>query len=253
MGALHDGHLSLVNLGKQMADVTVVSIFINPTQFHDQQDYEKYPVKHENDIALLKKCGCDVIFIPAVQEIYPAGTDVASAFELGELESVLEGKHRPGHFQGVAQVVHRLLGIVQSDFLFLGRKDYQQCLVIKKLLDILESPVKVVLGDTCRESNGLAMSSRNLRLSEEEKDKSTAIYKALLYLKENHHSLPFHQLENEATAMILAGGFRKVDYVSIADAATLQPAQAGQKDGLIGLVAAFMGDVRLIDNMILAK
>lgn len=253
MGALHQGHLSLIELGKQKADITVASIFINPTQFNDPKDYEKYPVTTDNDISLLENTNCDILFLPGLSEIYPEGTASNVQYQLGKLENVLEGKFRPGHFQGVAQVVHRLLNIVQPDFLFLGSKDYQQVLVIKKLVDLTSFPVEVITGDTLRETSGLAMSSRNLRLSREQLQHSTSIHKALLYIKDHFSTTPLVKLESDATTLLLNDGFSKVDYVAIVDAQTLETPLAGQKENLVALIAAFMGDVRLIDNIVLAK
>ncbi|WP_207493519.1 pantoate--beta-alanine ligase [Aridibaculum aurantiacum] len=253
MGALHPGHLSLVALSKQQANITVVSIFVNPTQFNDPKDFEKYPVTTDNDIQLLEKSGADIVFLPSVKEIYPGGMQATMHYDLGELENLLEGKFRPGHFQGVAQVVHRLLDIVVPDVLFLGIKDYQQCMVIKRLLQLINHQVTLVTGDTFRETTGLAMSSRNLRLSETEKQQATAIHKALLYIKENYKSRDLQELEKEASDMLLSNGFDKVDYVAIADSDTLQPAMPGQQDKLVALVAAFIGNVRLIDNIMVSE
>lgn len=254
MGALHAGHISLIERSKQSCDITVCSIFVNPTQFNDPKDFEKYPVTLSNDILLLENASCDILFLPSVHEIYPNGTEAAHHYDLGQIEYLLEGKYRPGHFQGVCQVVHRLLSIVQPDELFMGQKDYQQCLVIKRLVQLLELPVEVITSTTFREASGLAMSSRNLRLNEPEKHEAAAIAAMLQYIKENYKKAPFSRLREYATAQLLASGFTAVDYVSIANADTLQDEDTlkpGQK--LVALIAAFIGEVRLIDNMVLAE
>src|SRR6188474_765813 len=137
MGALHAGHVSLVNAAKKQNDLVVCSIFVNPTQFNDPEDFRKYPVSIEKDMLMLEGAGCDVLFLPLIQDIYPSGTKNLKHYELGFLETVLEGKFRPGHFQGVCQIMHRLLEIVLPDNLYLGQKDYQQCLIIKKLIDLI--------------------------------------------------------------------------------------------------------------------
>lgn len=252
MGALHAGHMSLIEKSKSTCDVTVSSIFVNPTQFNDPKDFEKYPVTITNDLLLLTNVGCDILFLPSVKEIYPHGTAFRDRYHLGEIESVLEGRFRPGHFQGVCQVVHRLLDIVQPADLFMGQKDYQQCLVVKQLVQLINFPVNIIIADTYREVSGLAMSSRNLRLSEKQKQDAVAISKMLQHIKSNYTITPLSELESYATNHLLASGFNKVDYVSIAEAETLQPAVAvieGHK--LVALIAAFIGDVRLIDNVVL--
>ena len=250
MGALHGGHISLIEKSKTTCDITVSSIFVNPTQFNNVKDFEKYPITVTNDILLLEKSGCDVLFMPRVNEIYPDGFSSKYHYDLGEIEFVLEGKYRPGHFQGVCQVVHRLLNIVQPDKLFMGQKDYQQCLIVKRLVESLQLNVEVVTAGTYRESSGLAMSSRNLRLNEQEKEIASGISKMLRYIKERFTTTPFSVLEDYASNYLLTSGFTKVDYVSIADADTLQPASIVKgKNNLVTLIAAYINDVRLIDNM----
>ena len=252
MGALHVGHISLIQKSKLICNITVSSIFVNPTQFNDPKDFEKYPVTIGNDILLLEKAGCDILFLPSIAEIYPSGTTPKKRYELGEIEFLLEGKFRPGHFQGVCQVVHRLLDIVQPDKLFLGQKDYQQCLVVKRLVQLIDLPVEVVTAETYREPSGLAMSSRNLRLNEQQKQDAAGISKMLQYVKENFFTTPFSDLLNYTTQYLQASGFSKVDYVSIADADTLQSINKVSEEGkLVALIAAFIGEVRLIDNAVL--
>lgn len=253
MGALHDGHISLVEASRKENDLSVVSIFVNPTQFNDSTDFAKYPVTIEKDIALLEKAGCDILFLPSVQEIYPDGQMLKKKYELGYLEDLLEGKFRPGHFQGVCQVVHRLLNIVMPDNLYMGQKDYQQCMVVKKLLELtgLGQTVSLRISPTLREKTGLAMSSRNMRLSEEEKAAAVAVYKMLDGIKSNLRPGNLEKLKQQASDSLAEQGFR-VDYVEIADAGTLQPvADWNGNTKLVALAAAFLGEVRLIDNMLL--
>lgn len=253
MGALHDGHISLLKASKKGNDISVVSIFVNPTQFNDPKDFAKYPITIEKDLRLLEEAGCDILFLPSVEEIYPNGQMLKKKYELGYLETLLEGKFRPGHFQGVCQVVHRLLEIVMPDNLYMGQKDYQQCMVIKKLLEItgLEHSIKLQISPTLREPGGLAMSSRNMRLSDTEKAAAIAIYQALdqigKYLKPGNITA----LQQKAEDQLSSQGFR-VDYVAIAYADTLEPCgEWNGKDKLIALAAAFLGEVRLIDNLVL--
>jgi pantoate--beta-alanine ligase len=254
MGALHDGHLSLVSLSKSKADITICSIFINPTQFNDPKDFEKYPVTVGNDILLLEKGGCDILFYPSLEEIYPLGTELLLKYDIGRLETILEAKYRPGHFQGVCQVVHRFLNIVKPDYLILGQKDYQQCLVIKQLIKNLKLPVELITATTTRELSGLAMSSRNLRLSEEEKEIAAGIFEVLNHIKQHYCATDVEALEKYGIEYLLKLGFTKVDYVSIADADTLEDVISHNiSKRVLALIAAYIGEVRLIDNMIITE
>ncbi len=250
MGALHQGHLSLVKSSQKQCGITICSIFINPTQFNNSKDYEKYPVTTEEDIELLKEIGVDVLFLPNVKEIYPDGTTTLEMYDLGRLEGLLEGYYRPGHFQGVCQVVHRLLNAVNPDRLFLGQKDYQQCMVLKKLVTLIQKNIQVSIIPTEREKSGLAMSSRNKRLSAKALEQAPAIYKAMINIKEKFHQQSFEILETSAKIFLLQNGFSHIDYIVIADAETLEPlSKANQGQNLIILVAAFIEEVRLIDNL----
>lgn len=252
MGALHKGHLSLIAQSNQENDVTVCSIFVNPTQFNDPKDFEKYPVTLDNDVLQLERAGTAILFLPSVQEIYPDGTALKERYELGYLENILEGAYRPGHFQGVCQVVHRLLDIVQPHYLYLGQKDYQQVMVLKTLVQQKQLPVTIRVVPTSRETGGLAMSSRNMRLSNGERAHATAIYRALQNIRENLNRQPIEQLQQTAAHYLLQQGFEKVDYVAICHADTLLPATDADKAGpLVALTAAFIGPVRLIDNLLL--
>ena len=255
MGALHEGHLSLIRAAKNHHQLTVCSIFVNPTQFNDPADFEKYPVTVDTDIALLLSAGTDVLFLPSLGEIYPDGTKPDRHYALGVLESLLEGKYRPGHFQGVCQVVHRLLDMVLPDVLYLGQKDYQQCMVISRLLELTgySEKISIEICPTLREPDGLAMSSRNRRLSESARITAGSIFQTLLYLKDNLATGDLSALQKTAANQLTTAGFR-TDYVTIADAATLQPCLNWDgKQQLVALIAAFLNDVRLIDNLPLTE
>jgi pantoate--beta-alanine ligase len=237
MGALHEGHASLIREAKKGGRPTVVSIFVNPTQFNDPGDFAKYPKTLEADILLLERLGVDVLFLPSVPEIYPVPP--TEHYELGYLETILEGKYRPGHFQGVCQVMDRLLRIVEPADLYMGQKDYQQCLVVKKLITEMGLDIHFNMCPILREPDGLAMSSRNMRLTPEERLGATALYATLLAVKKG--------MSPSAAALALEEKGFRVDYVEVADAQTLLPLD-GHSPSVI-LVAAFTGDVRLIDNI----
>lgn len=251
MGALHEGHLSLIRESKSEYDLTVCSIFVNPTQFNDPADYTHYPVTTEQDISMLISAGCDLLFLPDTHEMYPEGMTARIQYDLGDMETLLEGKFRPGHFQGVCQVVHRLLDQVQPDGLFLGQKDYQQCMVLSRLIQQTRyhNLVKIHICPTLREKDGLAMSSRNRRLNDEERLKAVKISQLLKAVKEQLKAGDLKALQAEAIRELEAAGFR-ADYISIADATTLEPVSNWDgKQPLVALVAAFLGPVRLIDNL----
>ena len=251
MGALHRGHLSLLNESKKMNTCTVCSIFVNPTQFNDTTDFNNYPSSLEKDIDHLEKAGCDIVFLPSVSEIYPDGLLHTKKYELGYIETVLEGQYRPGHFQGVCQVVHRLLSIIQADQLYLGQKDYQQCMVIKKLIELEHIQSKINICPTLRETDGLAMSSRNIRLTEPYRKQALKIAETLYFLKSNLTPGDINTLKQTAIKNLTKAGF-KVDYLDIARATDLDIID--QWDGhtkTLALVAASIDNVRLIDNMLL--
>lgn len=250
MGALHQGHISLINTSTNNTAITVSSIFVNPTQFNNAADFEKYPITIEKDIDMLEHAGCDVLLLPSVAEMYPQGTQNLPRYDLGFIETVLDGKYRPGHFQGVCQVVHRLLDIVEPDVLFLGQKDYQQCMVIKKMIELTGLTTKLAICPTLREADGLAMSSRNMRLNTAERSKAVLISQTLQFVKQQIKPGYLGDTKERASNYLNAEGF-KTDYVEIADADTLQLQDCW--DGtmpLVILAAAFLHEVRLIDNML---
>ena len=253
MGALHAGHLTLVDAAKKQNKIVVCSIFVNPTQFNDPQDFKKYPITLEKDILMFEGTGCDILFIPSVEDIYPKRTNNLEHYDLGFLDTVLEGKFRPGHFQGVCQVMGRLLKIVLPNNLYLGQKDYQQCMVIKKLIELigLKDNIKVNICPTLREDDGLAMSSRNTRLLPDDRIKATTISKALRYIKENLKVGDTKKIKDEAKEILLQKGFL-IDYIEIANADTLELIENWNgKVKVVVLAAAFLNNVRLIDNMVI--
>lgn len=252
MGALHEGHLALVKEALKHHECVVCSIFVNPTQFNDDNDLKKYPRTPEKDIELLEMVGCQVLFMPNDTEIYPQGEERSTEFDFGQLDKVLEGSFRPGHFAGVAQVVKRLLEVVQPDALYMGQKDYQQTVIIRMMLDILQSPVQLVVCPTVRESDGLAMSSRNVRLTPEHREKSSIIYKTLEKVRE---MAAMHQsadaIRQFALQNLTIPGFRP-EYFEIVDGNTLKPiAQLNGAKNLIACTAVWADEVRLIDNVVL--
>ena len=253
MGALHSGHISLISASNKENAITVSSIFVNPTQFNDPKDFEKYPVTIEKDILLLEAAGCDVLFLPSANEIYPNGLNEMKQYDLGYIETVFDGKFRPGHFQGVCMVVQRLLEIVLPNRLYLGQKDYQQCMIITKLVELigLNDKIEIIICPTMREANGLAMSSRNMRLSKEEREKAGVIYSSLGMIKDNIGKEDLQILKQKARKMLTSNGL-KPDYIEIANAKDLSIIDKPEHDvKAVALVAAFMNDVRLIDNMLL--
>ena len=251
MGALHDGHLSLLKTSLKENKLTVSSIFVNPAQFNDPTDFKNYPSTIDEDISKLERTGCDILFLPAVDDIYPDGIEVKKKYDLGYLDSILEGEFRPGHFQGVCMAVEKLLLIVQPDKLYLGQKDFQQCMIIVRLIELmgLEEKVNVRICPILREKDGLAMSSRNMRLNKEQRAKAPALYETLIFLKQNICNGSLRDLKKEATDQLKKKGF-KTDYVEIANAKTLKPINEWDaRTNILGLVAAHIDGVRLIDNM----
>jgi pantoate--beta-alanine ligase len=251
MGALHEGHLSLVAQAKNEGRFTVCSIFLNPTQFNDKSDFEKYPVSTDGDIALLLKSGCDVLFLPAVDEIYPDGTENIKTYDFGYLDTILEGANRPGHFKGVGQVVGRLLDIVKPDTLYLGQKDYQQCMVIIELKNILSlEDLKIEICPTLREADGLAMSSRNRLLTEPNRKQASAIYQCLVSIQAKQGTTPFPIVQKQCIDLLNDKGFT-TEYVTLATnkLGLIDDYQPGTP--IVALIAAKIGNVRLIDNLLL--
>ena len=250
MGALHKGHLSLIQKARDECQQVVCSIFVNPTQFNDKKDFVKYPVTIEKDIQLLAEQGTDMLFLPDLEEIYPNGTDGLEHYDLGNFDKIFEGKFRPGHFQGVCQVMSRFIHLLDVQDLYMGQKDFQQCMVINRLLQLLNSTIKLHRCPTEREPDGLAMSSRNIRLNDAERKDATGIYQALNYLQNNLITGPMEPILNEARIILQKKHFI-IDYVAAADASTLYPVEFWDGQQLVALIAAYQNEVRLIDNVLL--
>jgi pantoate--beta-alanine ligase len=250
MGALHNGHISLINKAKQENSLAIASVFVNPTQFNNADDLKKYPRTIEADRALLEKHGCDVLFFPSVEEIYPEKD--TTVFDLGGLDALMEGKFRPGHFNGVAMVVKRLLEIVQPDNAYFGEKDFQQLAIIRYMVKAEKLPVNVIDCPTLRETSGLAMSSRNMRLTEEERVEAAAIYKAMTEAKENAKTLPPQKVKELFESAINQNPVFKFEYFEIVDSETLLPFEDwNPQRKAVGCVAIWIRDVRLIDNLLI--
>jgi len=252
MGALHQGHLSLIKQSKQQTDLTVCSIFVNPTQFNDPADLEKYPRPIEQDKLLLESAACDVLFLPSVDEMY--AKEESWYIDLGELDRVWEGAHRPGHYQGVTQIVKKLFDVVKPDVAFFGQKDFQQCMVIQRMVDELNMPILLKIGETLREPDGLAMSSRNVRLSAQGHHHALVISKVLFMVQQEfRQGLTVKELRNKALETLNKAEGIELEYFAICDRATLNEIGAVQPPNsqLVAIVAAWVEGVRLIDNVLL--
>ena len=249
MGNLHDGHLKLVKRAKAHNDKVIISIFVNPMQFGANEDLDAYPRTIEDDKAKLIGEGADAVFLPSVQDMYPAGLDVQTFVEVPGISDVLCGASRPGHFRGVATVVSKLFNMVQPDDAFFGEKDFQQLQVIRTMVRDLSMAVTVHGVPTEREASGLAMSSRNGYLSAEQKAKASLIYQAMQKMKLaiEQGDTNFADIENSAISELEKEGFKN-DYVKVVNAQTFMPATADDKQ-LVIVVALFMGATRLIDNL----
>lgn len=251
MGALHKGHVSLIEVAQQHAEVVVCSIFVNPTQFTDPKDLEKYPRPLEHDMAMLEQCGCDIVFMPSVKEMYPGPENWH--IELGPAEFLLEGEFRRGHYQGVTQIVKKLFDVVSPDIAFFGQKDFQQVLMIQQMVSYFNLSVQIITCPIIREEDGLAMSSRNIHLNAQDRQNALVLSRALYNVKDHFDLGRIPELEAEARQMIEATPGVKLDYFVIVDGLTLEPAELPYGKQLVALVAAKVGETRLIDNMILAE
>ena len=248
MGALHQGHISLVKESIKDNNITVVSVFVNPTQFNDKSDFEKYPKKTDEDIRLLDEVGADFIFLPSVNEIYPKPD--TRQFDFGLLDKVMEGKYRPGHFNGVAQVVSRLFDIVKPDKAYFGEKDFQQLAIIRAMVKQLGLPIQIIGMPILREKSGLAMSSRNERLTKDQRDIATNIHSILLDSKKDISKYSVQQTIDKITLDINKIDGLRVEYYDVVDGDTLQSV-LNWKDAnyVVGCITVFCGEVRLIDNI----
>lgn len=248
MGALHNGHLSLVKEAKKRSDVAVVSIFVNPTQFNDLEDLKRYPRTLEKDVDFLKTADCDIVFAPSVEEIYPEPD--TRKFDFGYLESVMEGAQRPGHFNGVGQVVSRLFDIVKPHKAFFGMKDFQQVAIIKNMVKQLKYDLEIVPCPIIREGNGLAMSSRNSLLDEEYKKNAPHIYATLKKARELAPQTSASDLKKWISSEINSNPFLETEYVEIVDDTTLKVIEGQITKGNVVCVAVYAGKIRLIDNIV---
>lgn len=249
MGALHEGHLSLVKECKNNSDITVVSIFVNPTQFNDQEDLKRYPRTLDKDLELLKTVCCDVVFAPSVEEVYPEPD--TRKFDFGYLESVMEGAKRPGHFNGVGQVVSRLFDIVRPDKAFFGMKDFQQVAIIKNMVNQLNYNIEIIPCPIVREESGLAKSSRNALLDEDHKKNAPHIYATLKKARTFVPQMDVNQLKQWITDEINKNPFLETEYVEIVDDTTLKVTEKWSEPGTkVACVAVYAGKIRLIDNIV---
>jgi pantoate--beta-alanine ligase len=261
MGALHEGHLELIRMSKREGCLAVASIFVNPTQFNDPKDLEKYPRTAEKDTALLLTAHCDALFMPPVDEVYPPGQDLTIDLDFRDLDKVMEGEFRPGHFKGMATVVNRLLDIVRPDKLYMGQKDFQQLSIVRDMIRQLALPVELIMCPTVREPDGLAMSSRNVRLSPEMRTAAPVIYDTLQWAKTAlKQDIPVAEIKKEAFQRLFGAGLRP-EYFEIVDGVSLEalaPRGAllfsednGKHGPIVVCTAVFAGEVRLIDNLML--
>jgi pantoate--beta-alanine ligase len=250
MGALHAGHLSLVKASKQDNDITIASVFVNPTQFNDKEDLRRYPRTPEADRALLEGSGCDYTFMPSVEEMYPE--EETRAFRFGYVETVMEGARRPGHFSGVAQIVSKLFDIVSPHRAYFGQKDFQQVAIIRQLVRQLHYTLKIITCPIVREPDGLAMSSRNALLDPAQRESAPRIYRALQKAVELAASLEVEEVKARVVQEINETPCLETDYFEIVDSVELRPVKSWRESGSkVACVAVYAGNVRLIDNIII--
>jgi len=250
MGNLHDGHLALVKKAQKHADKVIVSIFVNPLQFGPTEDFGRYPRTEKSDLAKLKACHVDVVFLPEINEIYPDGKTSATTVNLPGLSDDLCGITRPRLFYGVTTVVSKLFNIVQPDIAVFGEKDFQQLVILKQMVKDLDFPIKILSEKIIREKDGLALSSRNQYLNQEERKRASTLHQTLCWVREQikNKNTDYKKLCQLATKQLLKNGFDKVDYVAIRNKNNLNAPEINDKN-LIVLSAAFLGNTRLIDNL----
>lgn len=248
MGALHDGHISLITRCVAENDLCVASVFVNPTQFNDKADLERYPRTPEADCAMLQAAGCDVVFMPTVQEMYPE--EDTRQFNFGSLETVMEGKYRPGHFNGVAQIVSKLFDAVQPHKAYFGEKDFQQVAIIRAMVEQLNYPIQIIACPIIREESGLARSSRNTLLTDEQRKKAALIAQVLTKSTTFVHSKSVSATIDWVEEQFKDDAEFRMDYYEIVDGNSLQPVQ-NWKDSefIVGCIAVYCGKIRLIDNI----
>lgn len=248
MGALHKGHLSLIECSVKQNDITVVSIFVNPTQFNDKNDFKNYPKTLDADLKILSDAKCDIAFVPSENEIYDEPDN--RIFDFGNLDKVMEGKYRPGHFNGVAKIVTRLFDVINPHRAYFGLKDFQQLIIVKKITEDLKLPVKIIACPTLRENDGLAMSSRNSLLSAEERKHAVLIYNALFQAKRDRGKYTIRDIKKKVIDVLNEDPYIRVEYFEIVSAANLKPVLSWNEPSVkVGCIAARVGNVRLIDNI----
>jgi len=249
MGALHRGHLSLIRKAKEENDICVCSIYVNPTQFNNPNDLEKYPRQLEEDIKLLENINCDILFAPDNEEMYPENEDEMS-FNFGELENVMEGKYRPGHFMGVGTIVKKLLDIVKPNRAYFGKKDYQQLLIIRSVCEQYNIDTEIIGCEIIREEDGLAMSSRNKRLSPKQREEAPYIYSVLDYASIMGRRMQVTDLKDWVAKKISSNKEMELEYFEVCDANDLSIIKEwGYDQKVMGFIVVNMGDIRLIDNI----
>ncbi|MGE4585777.1 MAG: pantoate--beta-alanine ligase [Mangrovibacterium sp.] len=249
MGALHAGHLSLVEQAGKKSDFVVVSIFVNPTQFNDPKDLIRYPRKPEEDFKLLESSSCELVFVPEVETMYPEPD--TRRFDFGRLEQIMEGRFRPGHFNGVAQIVSRLFSLVEPDKAFFGQKDFQQLVIVKAMTKSLNLPVEIVSCPIVREESGLAMSSRNERLTPEQRKNAALIYRTLSEAGNKAGQMNVKELKEWVMGKLDANPFLKSEYFEVVDEENLRSVESWNEPGnKVGCAAVYCGEVRLIDNVV---
>lgn len=248
MGALHDGHISLVNICRNENDIVVASVFVNPTQFNDKKDLERYPRMPGKDFKMLEEAGCDIVFYPEVEEMYPEKD--SRIFKFGALEEVMEGAHRPGHFNGVAQIVSKLFDAVKPHKAYFGEKDFQQVAIIRSLVKSLSYDIEIIACPIIREPDGLAMSSRNLLLGKNERQAASLISASLKKATELQNNMNVSELKAWVAEQINSNPFLAVEYFEIVDEFSLKPVNNwSEKSNKVGCIAVKAGEIRLIDNI----
>jgi pantoate--beta-alanine ligase len=249
MGALHEGHLSLIRASMAANSFTLASIYVNPTQFNSTRDLKNYPRKLEQDCKMLDKAGCDLVFTPSDSEMYPEQDN--RVFDFGHMGSVMEGKYRPGHFNGVAQIVSKLFDIVEPDIAYFGMKDFQQLAIIRKMVDDQNLPVKIVGCPIIREKDGLAMSSRNALLNTKQRKAAPLIYKTLLRVKEQFRNQSVSVIEDMVSSIINSDAELQLEYFQLVESDSLIPVitKIPANTSLTACIAVFAGQIRLIDNI----
>ena len=251
MGALHKGHLSLVKRSRQDNDITIVSLFVNPVQFNNPRDLETYPRRQKEDFELLAKEGVDVVFAPTEEEIYPEGYNRERKFQLGHTAEVMEGKFRPGHFQGVALVVNRLFELCRPTHAYFGMKDFQQIAVIKEMIRNEGLDIEIIACPIVRESTGLAFSSRNQLLNEDERAEASLIYKTLEESKEYSKNHSVQETKVWVSEKINSKENFRMEYFEVVDGETLLPVEEwNESKYIVGCITVYVGEIRLIDNVV---